>query len=189
MIEGQDAYKLIAGPQLFSLSAKSSVLSLSDPVIKIPYTSVIMRFNNLFVSVLAGLASAAVIGEKTHPVLGATIQFNDVLSRPQDHHRRSWPCPQCHNVARSLLLVWNCSSVLIPMTCGSSLLTSENLATCEGECDSGETYCGRNGCGDGKCCASGWKVLCCKGDCPKDSLAQAFERVLADAHQAQHPEV
>ena len=62
-------------------------------------------------------------------------------------------------------------------------------ATCEGECNGGETYCGRNGCGAGKCCASGWKVLCCRGDCPSDSMTQAFERVMRESEKQKHFEM
>lgn len=110
-----------------------------------------MRFNTLYVAILASLTSAAVIDLK--------IIVED------------------HGIVPSV--------TTLPDGC----YWSGTAPTCEGECNIGETYCGRSGCGDGKCCASGWKVLCCKGNCPNDSLVQAFERVMADAHQAQHPEI
>jgi len=33
---------------------------------------------------------------------------------------------------------------------------------CDGECEIGETVCDEGQCGDGKCCITGKKVLCCR---------------------------
>ena len=41
---------------------------------------------------------------------------------------------------------------------------------CAGGCSVGESTCGYNPCGDGKCCATGVKAYCCTGACPDSKL-------------------
>ncbi|KAI1762710.1 hypothetical protein GGR53DRAFT_403198 [Hypoxylon sp. FL1150] len=45
---------------------------------------------------------------------------------------------------------------------------------CQGECDSGYSDCGTDGCGDGACCATGYKKFCCLGGCSAASSALAI---------------